>query len=82
MNLVGKPEKMRLFVAIRCKWEESIKMNRLFTRVGRSLNPRINPIKMKPQEIACKSADWMKEAQDRFQWQASVTIVYTKLRFP
>jgi hypothetical protein len=29
---------------------------------------------MKRQEIACQPADWMKQAQDRFQWQDHLTI--------
>jgi hypothetical protein len=38
-------------------------------------------IKIKVQKIACVSADWMKEAQDRFQLQDSLTIVI-KLQVP
>jgi hypothetical protein len=45
------------------------------------ISPGINPIKMKPQEIACESAEWMKQAQDIFQWHDPLTIVY-KLRVP
>lgn len=29
---------------------------------------------MKPQEIACQSADLMKQAQDRSQWQDPLTV--------
>jgi hypothetical protein len=45
------------------------------------ISPRIDMIKMKTQEIACVSADWMKQAQDRFQLQYSLTIVI-KLHVP